>query len=252
MFTPEFRNRLDAVISFSALTPRDDRPRRRQVHPPIGGSARRPQRARSILDDGGAPMARREGLRQALRRAAAGPRHPGARQEAAGRGAVVRQARQGRRGQGFGRQGDGQARLRLSRKAPARRGRRAPRNPRRPRSPNTWSRVEPQSGSTQRPHPEPVEGSRTPQFTEIAVGRKAALGAAFLLATLQFDRASFDGSASLSLSLALRMRKEREGHQPKMPQKFSPRPKPAKAAVAFRLPASRFPGKPHRHVQKRQ
>ena len=44
MFTPEFRNRLDAIISFAAAGARDHRPRRRQVHPPARGAARRPQR----------------------------------------------------------------------------------------------------------------------------------------------------------------------------------------------------------------
>ena len=44
MFTPEFRNRLDAIISFARADARDDRPRRRQVHPATGRAARRPQR----------------------------------------------------------------------------------------------------------------------------------------------------------------------------------------------------------------
>ena len=52
------------------------------------------------LIDGARRMAGRDGLRQAVRRAAAGPRDPGAHQAAAGRGTAVRQAGQGRRGEG--------------------------------------------------------------------------------------------------------------------------------------------------------
>ena len=44
MFTPEFRNRLDAMISFARAVAGDDRPGRRQIRAAAGRAARRPQR----------------------------------------------------------------------------------------------------------------------------------------------------------------------------------------------------------------
>ena len=95
MFTPEFRNRLDATISFAAAVAGDDRPGRRQVRPAVGRAAGRPQRHDRARRQR-AQLARGKGLRPAVRRPSAGPHHPGAHQEAAGRGAAVRPAGQGR------------------------------------------------------------------------------------------------------------------------------------------------------------
>ena len=91
MFTPEFRNRLDAMISFARAGAGDDRPGRRQVRPAAGRAARRPQRhdrARRRRPR----LAGEEGLRPAVRRPSARPGHPGAHQEAARRGAAVRRS----------------------------------------------------------------------------------------------------------------------------------------------------------------
>ena len=44
MFTPEFRNRLDATITFAHLSPEIDRPGGREVRAAARGAARRPQR----------------------------------------------------------------------------------------------------------------------------------------------------------------------------------------------------------------
>jgi ATP-dependent Clp protease ATP-binding subunit ClpA len=44
MFTPEFRNRLDAIVSLRLSAARGGDPRRRQVHPATGIAACRPQR----------------------------------------------------------------------------------------------------------------------------------------------------------------------------------------------------------------
>ena len=51
MFTPEFRNRLDAVIQFAPLDSDHDRARGRQADRRGGGAARAEGRARSPLDD---------------------------------------------------------------------------------------------------------------------------------------------------------------------------------------------------------
>ncbi len=76
----------------------DDHPQRgRQVRQGAG----RPAGRQAGLDRArrrGGGLAGREGLRPALWRAAAGPRHPGPDQAAARRRAAVRQARQGRQG----------------------------------------------------------------------------------------------------------------------------------------------------------
>ena len=92
MFTPEFRNRLDAVIPFAG--------------PAAGGHHARSSRSscsssrrslptaasRSSSREEAAQVAGGEGLRREVRRPAAGARHPGAHQEAARRRAAVRQA----------------------------------------------------------------------------------------------------------------------------------------------------------------
>ena len=44
LFTPEFRNRLDAIITFAHLSPRDHRQGGREVRAAARGAARRPQR----------------------------------------------------------------------------------------------------------------------------------------------------------------------------------------------------------------
>ena len=91
MFTPEFRNRLDATIGFRGLTPEILAHVVDKFVPGARGAARRPPgppRGRRA----GQGLARREGLRPALRRAAARPRDPGAHQAAARRGAAVRPA----------------------------------------------------------------------------------------------------------------------------------------------------------------
>ena len=99
MFTPEFRNRLDAIVPFGYLPPAvvarvvdkfilqlELQLADRNVHIELDDEAR------EWLTD-----AR---LRQALRRAADGPAGPGEDQAAARRGTAVRQAGQRRRGQG--------------------------------------------------------------------------------------------------------------------------------------------------------
>ena len=99
MFTPEFRNRLDAIVPFSYLPPAvvarvvdkfilqlELQLADRNVH--------------IELDDEARAVADRPRLRQALRRPPDGPAGPGEDQAAARRGAAVRQAGQRRRGQG--------------------------------------------------------------------------------------------------------------------------------------------------------
>ncbi len=99
MFTPEFRNRLDAIVPFSYLPPAvvarvvdkfilqlELQLADRNVH--------------IDLDDEARQVAHRSRLRQALRRSPDGPPCPGEDQAAARRGAVVRQAGERRRGQG--------------------------------------------------------------------------------------------------------------------------------------------------------
>ena len=102
----------------------DRRPRGGEVHHAAGSATGRPQRHHRTVQRGKG-MAGRARLRQALWRASAGPRHPGAHQEAAGRGTAVRPPHQGRRGEG---DAEGpQARLRVHRGGgarPARPGRR--------------------------------------------------------------------------------------------------------------------------------
>ncbi len=82
----------------------------RQVRHAAGGPARRPA-GHHRAQRHGARLARPQGLRPALWRPAALPGDPGVHQEAAGRGAAVRQAGEGRRR--AGRCGGGQAGLHL-------------------------------------------------------------------------------------------------------------------------------------------
>ena len=113
MFTPEFRNRLDAVISFAPLAPEtigrvvdkfvlqlEEQLADRNVTIELEC-----RRARA-----GSPM---KGYDPLFGARPLGPRDPGAHQEAARRGAAVRAAREGRDRHGVGRGGSGQARLRL-------------------------------------------------------------------------------------------------------------------------------------------
>ena len=99
MFTPEFRNRLDAIVPFAYLPPAvvarvvdkfilqlELQLADRNVH--------------IDLDDEAREWLTTARLRQALRRAADGPAGAGEDQAAAGRGIAVRQAGQRRRGQG--------------------------------------------------------------------------------------------------------------------------------------------------------
>ena len=101
LFTPEFRNRLDAIVAVRQPAAGSGPPGRGEVRAAARGAARRPRRHLRPLRGGG-EVARREGLRQPHGRAAARPRHPGAHQEAARRRGAVRQAQEGRHGQGDG------------------------------------------------------------------------------------------------------------------------------------------------------
>ena len=64
LFSPEFRNRLDAVVHFAPLAPGRHRARGRQVHDRARRAARR-QARHHRADAGGAPLARRARLRHA-------------------------------------------------------------------------------------------------------------------------------------------------------------------------------------------
>ena len=77
LFTPEFRNRLDAVIAFRGLTPDDHPQRGRQVRASELGAQLADKRVSIELDEAARGLAGREGLRPALRRPAAGARDPG-------------------------------------------------------------------------------------------------------------------------------------------------------------------------------
>jgi hypothetical protein len=107
MFAPEFRNRLDAIVSFAHLPPSHRRwsrssccsSRRSSPTATSPSSCRRAAKAWLI----------EQGLRRADGRAADGPRDPGAHQEAARRRGAVRQA-QGRRFSSFSRPTRGAAR----------------------------------------------------------------------------------------------------------------------------------------------
>ena len=78
LFSPEFRNRLDAIVPFARLPEVGDRAGRRQVHPAARGPARRPQRDDRAYRRG-ARLAGQERLRRGDGRAADGARHPDAR-----------------------------------------------------------------------------------------------------------------------------------------------------------------------------
>ena len=98
-FTPEFRNRLDAIIQFSRAGSSDHPARGRQVHHRTGIAAGRQARHAARRRDG-AGVAGGEGLRPANGRATDVARDPGARQAQARRRTAVRRA--GQRRQGFG------------------------------------------------------------------------------------------------------------------------------------------------------
>ncbi len=91
LFTPEFRNRLDATIAFAGLTPEVVA---RVVEKFVMQlEAQLADRNVTIeLSSAAKEWLAERGYDQAVRRAAAGPGDPGAHQEAAGRGAAVRQA----------------------------------------------------------------------------------------------------------------------------------------------------------------
>ena len=95
LFSPEFRNRLDAIIQFETARRAVDRASRRQAHRRARGAARQERR-----DDRARARCARLGCRSRLRqedgRSADGSRHPRAHQAAACGRALVRQAR-GRR-----------------------------------------------------------------------------------------------------------------------------------------------------------
>ena len=94
LFTPEFRNRLDAIIPFGVAAGAGRPSGRGEVRPAARGPARRARR--HLRPDAGSDrLAGRQGLRRAHGRPSARPRHPGARQEAAGRRGAVRQAQKG-------------------------------------------------------------------------------------------------------------------------------------------------------------
>ena len=112
MFTPEFRNRLDATISFAALSPEtigrvvdkfvlqlEEQLADRNVTIELDAAARD-----WLAEKGYDPLFGARPL---------AARHPGAHQEAARRGAAVRRAGEGRHRPGVGRQGGRQAGLHL-------------------------------------------------------------------------------------------------------------------------------------------
>ena len=95
LFSPEFRNRIDAIIQFAPL----DMPVIERVVDKLllEIEAQLEKKGVSILlDDDGAPLAGGEGLRPEDGRAPDGAAHAGADQAAARRRAAVRQARRGR------------------------------------------------------------------------------------------------------------------------------------------------------------
>ena len=97
LFSPEFRNRLDAVIQFAAL---DAATIERVVDKLLieVEAQLEPKGVTAHHRRGGAALDRAEGLRSEDGRAPHGARDPGAHQAAAGRGAAVRQARRRRSG----------------------------------------------------------------------------------------------------------------------------------------------------------
>ncbi len=91
IFSPEFRNRLDAVIQFAALGPATIE-RVVDKLDPRGRGAARAEGRHDLARRCGAALGRREGLRPEDGRTSHGAHHPGAHQTAAGRGAAVRAA----------------------------------------------------------------------------------------------------------------------------------------------------------------
>ena len=106
LFAPEFRNRLDAIITFGHLAARDHRQGGGEVRAAARGAARRPRRHHRALRRC-RQVADRARLRRADGRAADGPRDPGAHQEAARRRGAVRQAQERRPRPRHRRQGRG-------------------------------------------------------------------------------------------------------------------------------------------------
>ncbi len=99
LFTPEFRNRLDAIISFAALVARDHPARRRQVPDAARGPVAR-EEGRDHLHRGAQGASRQERLRSADGRAPDGAPDPGHDPPRARRRAAVRQARRWWQGDG--------------------------------------------------------------------------------------------------------------------------------------------------------
>ncbi len=108
-FTPEFRNRLDAVISFAAAAEIGDPAGGRKVRAATRSATDGPQRDHRTQQEG-RRMACRQGLRRQDGRPPLGPRDPRAHQKAAGRGTALWQTGQRRCGQGWrqGRRADAQ------------------------------------------------------------------------------------------------------------------------------------------------
>ena len=102
LFTPEFRNRLDATIAFDSLPPAVVHHGGAEVRAAARGAARRPRRHLRARRQGDR-LARRARLRRSHGRASARPPDPGSDQEAARRRGSVRQVAEGRRGEGVGR-----------------------------------------------------------------------------------------------------------------------------------------------------
>ena len=108
-FTPEFRNRLDGIVTFKPAHPRGDGDDRRQVRPGARGAAARAEgRDRPQARGPGPP--REEGLRPRLRRAPAQPPRADRGPQPAHRRDPLRQARARR---------DGPRRLRRERRSPS-------------------------------------------------------------------------------------------------------------------------------------
>ena len=91
MFSPEFRNRLDAKVDFAPLDPAVmSRIVDKFIGRAVGAAGR--EEGQDRPDRSGPRLSGQEGLRPAQRRAPAGARHPGRGQAAADRRAAVRQA----------------------------------------------------------------------------------------------------------------------------------------------------------------
>ena len=97
VFSPEFRNRLDAIVTFQLADAGGDGDDRREVRPAARSAARRAAR-RDHAHAGGARLAGEEGLRPGLRRAAARARRAEGSARSADRRDPLRQARARRHG----------------------------------------------------------------------------------------------------------------------------------------------------------